>query len=81
MGLVGFMLNKGNLVHLLMALELFLLGVNTEFIIIGSLQSHVMVLFVMGVAAGEAAIGLALVLLLFRKHKQVHLNSLEELRG
>lgn len=81
----GIVLNRHNLIVLLMCIELLLLAVNTNFIAFSHYlhdkSGQIMVLFVLTVAAAEAAIGLALLILLFRVRGVVQVRSLDSLRG
>ena len=87
----GIFLNRKNLLVLLMAIELMLLAVNTNFIAFShfshdptgspDLSGQIFVFFVLTVAAAEAAIGLALLILLFRNLKSIHVDDLNNLKG
>tara|TARA_R110002167_G_scaffold248808_1_gene454900 strand:+ start:417 stop:734 length:318 start_codon:yes stop_codon:yes gene_type:complete len=83
--LAGVVLNRKNLLVLLMSIELMLLAVNTNFIAfskyLGSSTGEVFVFFILTVAAAEAAIGLAIVVALFRVKKGINVNELNELKG
>ncbi|MDR1888662.1 MAG: NADH-quinone oxidoreductase subunit NuoK [Zoogloeaceae bacterium] len=83
--IVGIFLNRKNLVVLLMAIELMLLAVNMNFVAFSSdLQDphgQLFVFFVLAVAAAEAAVGLAILILLFRNLKSIHVDELDELKG
>ena len=78
--LTGLILHRKNIIVLLMCVELILLAANTQFIAYGGL-GDVFVFFVLAVAAAEAAIGLALVVLLFRKTGCIDVDSLRRLQG
>ena len=84
-GLIGVMINKDNLIVVLMSLEILLLGVNTNFIAhsqhLNDLTGQVLVFFILTVAAAEAAIGLALLVLFFRKKKDISVSSMDMLKG
>ena len=90
-GVVGIFLNRKNLIVLLMSIELMLLAVNTNFIAFShflrdplgnsDLSGQVFVFFVLTVAAAEAAIGLAILILLFRNLKSIHVDDLNSLKG
>jgi NADH-quinone oxidoreductase subunit K len=84
-GLVGIFLNRHNIIVMLMAIELMLLAVNTNFIAfshaLGNLHGQVFVFFVLAVAAAEAAIGLAIILALFRKRGMIQVAMLNRLKG
>jgi NADH-quinone oxidoreductase subunit K len=83
--LIGLVLNRHNLIVLLMSVELMLLAVNTNFIIfshfLNDLAGQVFVFFILAVAAAEAAIGLAILLLIFRKQKTINVSELDTLKG
>jgi NADH-quinone oxidoreductase subunit K len=82
---VGIFLNRKNLLVLLMAIELMLLSVNLNFIAfshyLNDLEGQLMVLFIMTVAAAEAAIGLAILVVLFRNLSTIHVDDLDSLKG
>ena len=83
--LVGMMLNRNNLLKILMCIELMLLSVNLNFIAFAQFLSlpagEIFVFFVLTVAAAESAIGLAIIVLLYRKKNQLSVMSLTELKG
>lgn len=83
-GMAGVLLRKNALV-LLMSIELMLNAVNLTFIAFskysGKLEGNVMVFFVMTIAAAEAAVGLALVVSIFKKFKEVNIRFFEHLKG
>lgn len=83
--IVGIFLNRKNLVVLLMAIELMLLAVNTNFVAFSSYlqdaHGQLFVFFILAVAAAEAAVGLAILVLLFRNLKTIHVDELDELKG
>ncbi|MCL2830801.1 MAG: NADH-quinone oxidoreductase subunit NuoK [Betaproteobacteria bacterium] len=84
-GIVGIFLNRKNLIILLMATELILLAVNMNFVAfshyLGDLSGQVFVFFILAVAASEAAIGLAILVVLFRNLKTIHVDDLDSLKG
>lgn len=84
-GLVGVMLNRKNIILLLMCIELMLLAVNTNFIAFSSYfnenAGEVFVFFILTVAAAEAAIGLALVVLLWRQIGNIDVDNIHDLKG
>ncbi len=84
-GIVGIFLNRKNLIILLMASELILLAVNMNFVAfshyLGDLSGQVFVFFILAVAAAEAAIGLAILVVLFRNLKTIHVDDLDSLKG
>jgi NADH-quinone oxidoreductase subunit K len=85
LGLVGIMLNRQNIILLLVCVELMLLAVNTNFIAFshyyGDLGGQVFVFFILTVAAAEAAIGLAIVLLLYRNRGNINVDKMNHLKG
>jgi NADH-quinone oxidoreductase subunit K len=78
-------LNRKNLIVLLMAIELMLLAVNLNFVafsyFLGDLHGQVFVFFILTVAAAESAIGLAILVLLFRNKTSIHVEELDNLKG
>ncbi len=82
---VGIFMNRKNLIVLLMAIELMLLAVNINFIAFshfsGDLAGQVFVFFILTVAAAESAIGLAILVVLFRSLKTVEVERLDQLKG
>lgn len=84
-GATGLFLHRKNLIILLMCLELILLAVNTNFIafsrFLDNALGEVFVFFVLTVAASEAAIGLAIVVLVFRTRKTIDVEALNSLKG
>lgn len=83
--IIGIFLNRKNLIVLLMAIELMLLAVNMNFVAFshfwGDLSGQLFVFFVLVVAAAEAAIGLAILVVLFRNLKSIHVDDLDGLKG
>ena len=84
-GVVGIFLNRKNILVLLMSLELMFLSVNFNLITLGNylgdLTGQVFVFFVLTVVAAESAIGLALLIVLFRNKKTIDVDDLSELKG
>jgi NADH-quinone oxidoreductase subunit K len=84
-GVVGVFLNRKNLIILLMAIELMLLAVNMNFIAfshyLGDLSGQVFVFFILTVAAAESAIGLAILVALFRNLRSINVDDLGSLKG
>jgi NADH-quinone oxidoreductase subunit K len=82
---VGIFLNRKNLIILLMAIELMLLAVNTNFIafsyFLGDTAGQIFVFFILTVAAAESAIGLAILVVLFRNLNTIHVDDLDSLKG
>ena len=83
--IVGIFLNRKNLIVLLMAIELMLLAVNMNFVafshFLGDMGGQVFVFFILTVAAAEAAIGLAILVVLFRNLRTIHVDDLDSLQG
>ena len=81
----GIFLNRKNVLILLMCIELMLLAVNMNFIafsrFLDVLDGQVFVLFILTVAAAEAAIGLALLVVLFRNRGSINVEDISDLRG
>ena len=84
-GVVGIFLNRKNLIVLLMAIEMMLLAVNTNFVAfshyLNDTAGQVFVFFIMTVAAAEAAIGLAILVVLFRNLNTINVDDLDSLKG
>ncbi len=82
---IGIFLNRRNVIILLMAIELMLLAVNMNFIAFSRFQGdpagQVFVFFILTVAAAESAIGLAILVLLFRNLKTIDVEDLDRLNG
>ncbi|MFA5664798.1 NADH-quinone oxidoreductase subunit NuoK [Castellaniella sp.] len=85
MGVFGFFLNRRNLIVLLMSIELILLAANMNFVAFsiwsGDPAGQIFVFFVLTVAAAEAAIGLAIMVLLFRNLSTLNVEKLDHLKG
>lgn len=83
--LIGIVLNRYNLIVILMCVELMLLAVNMNFIVFShflqDLAGQIFVFFILAVAAAEAAIGLAILILVFRNQKTINVEQLDELKG
>ncbi len=82
---LGIFLNRKNVIVLLMAIELMLLAVNTNFIAfahyLNDTAGQIFVFFILTVAAAESAIGLAILVLLFRNLKSINVEDLDSLKG
>ena len=82
---VGIFLNRKNVIILLMAIELMLLAVNTNFLAfsyyLGDMAGQVFVFFILTVAASESAIGLAILVVLFRSLATINVEDLDSLKG
>jgi len=78
-------LNRKNVIVLLMAIELMLLAVNMNFIAfshyLGDIHGQIFVFFILTVAAAESAIGLAILVVLFRNLKTINVDDLDHLKG
>ncbi|MFN7097884.1 MAG: NADH-quinone oxidoreductase subunit NuoK [Gammaproteobacteria bacterium] len=83
--IAGMVINRKNLILLLMCIELMLLSVNTNFIafshFLGNLQGQVFVFFILTVAAAEAAIGLAILMVYFRNKHSINVQEMNSLKG
>ena len=82
--LAGIFLNRKNVIVLLMCIELMLLAVNTNFVafsrFLGNPSGQVFVFFILTVAAAESAIGLAIVVLMFRNRRTINVDEIDSLR-
>ena len=85
MSIIGIFLNRKNLIVLLMAIELMLLAVNLNFVAfshyLGDMAGQVFVFFILPVAAAESAIGLAILVLVFRNRHAINVSELDTLKG
>jgi NADH-quinone oxidoreductase subunit K len=85
LSVAGMFINRKNVIILLMCIELMLLAVNMNFVAFSAylddLQGQVFVFFILTVAAAEAAIGLAILVLLFRNRRTIDVESLDTLKG
>jgi len=85
LSMAGVVINRKNVIILLMCLELMLLAVNINFIAfghyLGNIMGEVFVFFILTVAAAEAAIGLALVVALYRNRGTIDVEQLDALKG
>ncbi len=85
LGVAGIVLNRRNIIVLLMCVELMLLAVNTNFIAfsryLDDVAGQIFVFFILTVAAAEAAIGLAILVLLFRNRGTIDVAVMDELKG
>ena len=81
----GIFVNRKNLILLLMCIELMLLAVNFNFIamsrFLGDLGGQIFVFFILTVAAAEAAIGLAILVVLFRSRSSINVEELDVMKG
>ena len=85
LSLAGIIINRKNLIILLMCVELMLLAVNINFIafshFLGGNDGEVFVFFILTVAAAEAAIGLAILMVMFRNRSTINVDDLDSLKG
>jgi NADH-quinone oxidoreductase subunit K len=85
MAIAGIFINRRNLILLLMCIELMLLAVNFNFIAfsryLGDETGQVFVFFILTVAAAEAAIGLAILVVLFRNRRSINVQELDTMKG
>ena len=84
-GLVGIFLNRKNVIILLMSIELMLLAVNMNFVAFShylqDISGQIFVFFILTVAAAESAIGLAILVVLFRNMRTINVDDLDKLKG
>ncbi|HKZ10409.1 MAG TPA: NADH-quinone oxidoreductase subunit NuoK [Rhodanobacteraceae bacterium] len=82
--IAGLFINRKNVIVLLMCIELMLLAVNTNFVafsrFLGNPSGQVFVFFILTVAAAESAIGLAIVVLMFRNRRTINVDEIDSLR-
>lgn len=85
LGVFGIFLNRKNIIVILMSVELMLLAVNINFVAFSSylhdLVGQVFTLFVLTVAAAEAAIGLAIVVVFFRNRRSIAVDDISQMKG
>ena len=85
LAVAGIFMNRKNLIVLLMSIELMLLAVNINFVAfsyyLNDLAGQVFVFFILTVAAAEAAIGLAIVVVVFRNRGTINVQDLDEMKG
>ena len=85
LAVAGVFINRKNVILLLMCIELMLLAVNFNFIAfarqLGDLNGQVFVFFILTVAAAESAIGLAILVVLFRERKSINVEELDTMKG
>lgn len=83
--IAGIFVNRKNVILLLMCVELMLLAVNFNFIafshFLGDLAGQIFVFFILTVAAAESAIGLAILVVLFRERRTIHVEELDTMKG
>ena len=85
LSVAGIFLNRKNVILLLMCIELMLLSVNFNFVAfarhLGDLNGQIFVFFIMTVAAAESAIGLAILVVLFRERRSIDVDELDTMKG
>ena len=85
LSVAGIFINRKNVILLLMCIELMLLSVNFNFIafsrMLGDTTGQIFVFFILTVAAAEAAIGLAILVVLFRNTRSINVEELDRLKG
>ncbi len=85
LSIAGIFLNRKNVIVLLMSLELLLLSANMNFIafshFLGDITGQIFVFFILTVAAAEAAIGLAILVVLFRNKRTINVEHLDTMKG
>ena len=85
LGVFGIFLNRKNVIVILMAIELILLSVNINLVafsaFLGDMVGQIFAMFVLTVAAGEAAIGLAILVIYFRSRGTIAVDSVDHLKG
>jgi NADH-quinone oxidoreductase subunit K len=85
LGVLGIFLNRKNVIIILMSIELILLGVNINLVafssFLGDLAGQVFAMFVLTVAAGEAAIGLAILVIYFRNRGSIAVDDINMMKG
>ena len=85
LGVAGIFINRKNLIVILMAIELILLAVNINLVAfsayLGDLTGQVLAMFVLTVAAAEAAIGLAILVIFFRRRGSIAVDDVNRMRG
>ncbi|HEB56837.1 MAG TPA: NADH-quinone oxidoreductase subunit NuoK [Gammaproteobacteria bacterium] len=85
LSVAGIFLNRKNIIIILMSIELMLLAVNMNFIafshFLNNIEGQVFVFFILTVAAAEAAIGLAILVVLFRTRRSINVEELDTLKG
>ncbi len=84
-GLLGIILNRRNLILMLMSIELMLLATNINFVAFSNhlkdMTGQVFTLFILTVAAAEAAIGLAILVVYYRRHHSIRVDDISRMKG
>ena len=85
LGVLGIFINRKNIIVILMSVELILLAVNINFVafsvFLGDMVGQIFTMFVLTVAAGEAAIGLAILVIYFRNRGTIAVDDVRQMRG
>jgi NADH-quinone oxidoreductase subunit K len=85
LGVAGIVINRRNVIALLMCIELMLLAVNTNFIAFSyylhDIAGQIFVFFILAIAAAEAAIGLAILMVLYRQRGSINVAAMDTLKG
>jgi len=85
LSIAGIFINRKNIIVLLMSIELMLLAVNMNFIAfsyyLDDMAGQIFVFFILTVAAAEAAIGLAILIVLFRKRHSINVDDVSDMKG
>lgn len=85
MSLIGIIMNRRHLIVMLLCIELMLLAVNTNLVAISQYfqqtAGEIFVFFILTVAAAESAIGLAILVLLYRKRQTIDVSAIDQLKG
>ena len=83
--IAGIIINRKNILILLMAIELLLLSINTNFLVFShfndNIDGHIFVLFILAIAAAESAIGLAIIVSIFKSMNSLNINIINRLKG
>ena len=84
-GVSGIMLNKKSIINILFSIEIMLLAVNLNFLafskLLNDITGQIFTIFILTIAASEAAIGLAILILFFRNKKNIDMDDTKELKG
>ena len=84
-GICGIMINKKSIINILFSIEIMLLSVNLNFVafskMLQDITGQIFVIFILTIAAAEASIGLAILILFFRNKKNIDIDETKELRG
>jgi NADH-quinone oxidoreductase subunit K len=84
-GISGIMLNKKSIINILFSIEIMLLAVNLNFLafsrLLNDITGQIFTIFILTIAASEAAIGLAILILFFRNNKNIDIDNTGKLKG